>query len=310
MTRLRMPFPWRQARILVYLVVIAVLFLTRGDPRWNALFRARGGGGDTLVVAGRDLAPGLVDRLTENYRRDYPQLTVTVRDGGTNRALEDLVNRRANVAFLVRPPSPREQDLFRSVNGDSAVWYPVALGGIALLAGGTGNAVTLEDMLRLGNGSVPSPFRHVYAPDPNRGLWDAFQASLDIPRRDPKAGSGVVFLRDEAQILDAVRSGPAALGMASTLALPASLPSGVALVRVGSPPDSAALPTYETIALDRYPLVHTLYAACRGGGDIEGAKFVTYLTGGPGQRQVERAGCVPALLYLREVVLTDHPLGK
>jgi ABC-type phosphate transport system substrate-binding protein len=312
MTPYRIPIPWRQARVLVYLIVIAALFLARGNVRWKALFPGgRAGAGDTLVVAGRDLAPGLVDRLAAVYHKDYPSLVLVITGGGTNRALEDLINGRANVAFLVRPPSAREQGLFQSVAGDSAVWFPVALGGIALVAGGAGpDSVTREDVADLGEGRAPSRFHRVYAPDPNRGLWDALLTSLGKPPEDPPAGSAVVFLKDEAAVLDAVRSDPEAVGLASTLALPEPFPSGVFMMRAGRGHGEAVLPTYETIASGGYPLIHDLYAACRGTGDIQGSKFVTHLTGGPGQRQVERAGCVPALLYLREVVLTDHPLGQ
>lgn len=311
MTRSRIPIPWRQARILVYLVVIAALFLARGD-RLKALFPGgHAGAGDTLAVAGRDLAPGLVDRLTAAYHTDYPSLALAITGGGTNRALEDLINRQADVALLVRPPSAREQGLFQSVDGDSALWFPVALGGIALVAGGAGpDSVTREDVTGLGDGRAPARFRRVYAPDPNRGLWDALLGALGKPPKDPPAGSAVVFLRDETAVLDAVRSDPDAVGLVSTLTLPSPLPPGAFILRAGVAGGAAVLPTYETIASGGYPLIHDLYAACRATGDIQGSKFVTYLTGGPGQRQVERAGCVPALLYLREVVLTDHPLGK
>jgi ABC-type phosphate transport system substrate-binding protein len=98
--------------------------------------------------------------------------------------------------------------------------------------------------------------------------------------------------------------------VASTLALPEPLPSGVVMVRVGDASGKAVLPTYENIGLGEYPVTHALYASCRNRGDIQGAKFVTHLTGARGQRQIEKAGCVPALLYLREVVLTTHPMGN
>jgi ABC-type phosphate transport system substrate-binding protein len=314
--RMRRPgirFPQRQVRLLVYLLVVAGLFLARGEIRWKNIFSGfSSGAGDTLIVAGLDLAPGLIDRLIELYRRDYPELCIVVRGGGTNHALEDLINRRADVAFLVRPPNAEEQRLFRSVDGDSALWFPVALGGIALLAEGSSDPDPIigPDLWRLLDRGNSSRFDRVYAPDPNRGLWDALQASLRIPPGDPEAGGGIVFLQDEMQILAAVRADPGALGVVSTLALPEPLPSGVAMALVGETPEEAVLPTYENIGLGEYPLIHALYASCRSRGDIQGAKFVTLLTSGPGQRQVERAGFVPALLYLREVVLTTHPMGK
>jgi ABC-type phosphate transport system substrate-binding protein len=308
-----MRFPRRRARFLVYLLVVVVLFLARGGIRWNDLLPgAPGGSGDSLIVSGRDLAPGLIDRLTGFYGREYPELKVRVLGGGTNRALEDLINRRADVAFLARPPGAEEQLLFRSVDGDSALWFAVALGGIAVLAGvdADPDPVTRADLQGLLDGRSPGRFERLYVPDPNLGLWDALKVSLEMPPRDPEAGGRVVFLRDETGIRAAVRAEPGALGVVSTLTVPETLPPGVSIVPVGTTGEETILPAYETIASGEYPLIHTLYAACRSRGDIQGAKFVTFLTSGPGQRQIERVGVVPALLYLREVVLTRHPIGN
>jgi ABC-type phosphate transport system substrate-binding protein len=306
--------PWRQARFLLYLLVVAGLFLARGGIRWgNLIPSSPTGAGDTLLVAGRDLAPGLVDRVIDLYRRDYPDLEIVVRGGGTNHALEDLINREADVAFLVRPPREDEQGLFRAVGGDSVLWFPVALGGIALLTQREADPgpILPSDLRRSWDEGASFPFDRVYVPDPNRGLWDVLRDSLGIPREEPEPGGRIVFLRDETEIVAAVQSDPGALGVASTLALPEPLPSGVAMARVGGESaGQAVLPTYENIGLGGYPLFHVLYAACRSDGDIQGAKFVTYLTSGPGQRRIERAGYVPALRYLREVVLTTHPVGK
>jgi hypothetical protein len=72
----------------------------------------------------------------------------------------------------------------------------------------------------------------------------------------------------------------------------------------------AAAPGYEEIAYGEYPLIHHLIAACRAGGSIEGSMFVTYLTSDRGQRQIERAGVLPARHTLREIVLTRGPIGK
>lgn len=313
LTRRGIRIPWKQTRFLLYLLVVAGLFVLRGPVGWHGLV-PRGGtrAGDSLVVAGRDLAPDLIDRMAGLARRDDPGLPVAVRGGGTNHALEDLINRRANVAFLVRPPSPGEQRLFRSVDGDSADWFAVALGGIALVTGrdGTPDPVAGEDLRRILDGKETPRATRLYVPDPNRGIWDALRSALTLPPGEPDRTGGVVFLQDEAAVLDAVREDPGALGVASTLALPEALPPGTALAPVGTDGGEPALPTYESIASGRYPLIHALYAACRGEGDIQGAKFVTLLTGERGQRQVERAGYVPALLYLREVVLTTHPVGK
>jgi hypothetical protein len=59
-----------------------------------------------------------------------------------------------------------------------------------------------------------------------------------------------------------------------------------------------------------YPLHHKLYVACRATGGIEGTKFVTHLASDRGQRQVRRAGAVPARNVAREIVITRDPPGS
>ena len=72
----------------------------------------------------------------------------------------------------------------------------------------------------------------------------------------------------------------------------------------------AVRPGYEKIGYGEYPLFHYLYAACLANGSVRGAMFVTYLTSDRGQRQVERAGFLPARQTSRRIVITRHPLGS
>ena len=84
--------------MIVYIAVIVVLYLNRGGVSWKRLtepFRGNGSTDTTLVIAGRDLAPALVDRLITHYRQEYPDLAISVNGGGTNQALEDLLNDKA-----------------------------------------------------------------------------------------------------------------------------------------------------------------------------------------------------------------------
>ena len=67
-------------------------------------------------------------------------------------------------------------------------------------------------------GECGARFDRLYAPDPNQGLWDAFRAGLGLSpeRRCPR----VTFLADEAAVVDAVIADPRGIGITSTLSLP------------------------------------------------------------------------------------------
>src|SRR5262245_9332859 len=95
------------ARLAVYLVVVVALLFLRFGGVWRRLLSPpkssvseRG-----LVVAGSDVAPALVGQVVAEYAEAYPDIQIQVDGGGTTGALESLLEGRADVAFLLRPPT-------------------------------------------------------------------------------------------------------------------------------------------------------------------------------------------------------------
>jgi len=319
---------WLRYRVIIYALVALGVFIYRNDIDWSRLtaaFQDRQQGEPTLVLAGRDLAPGLVDVLVDHYRRDYPGLDIRTLPGGTNQALEDLVNRRADVAFLSRPPTPAEQDLFRQVVGDTAIVEPVGLGGILILAGSDtilkdSPGMTVAHLGKLMAGDTQGVCDRFYAADPNLGYWAA-AARLTGRDSDPVDEAAVIYLANDREVARAVANDRRAMGMVVTFDLPAifspNLPAwedstaGPVIIPVADRPGGPATePTYENVAEGAYPLFVSLFVACRTNGGIQGGKFLTHLASGRGQRQIERAGCIPARQVLREIFLTTQAVGE
>jgi ABC-type phosphate transport system substrate-binding protein len=320
---------WFLIRIAVYLAVIVGLILARGGVPWRQFKTALKGAGNqhpTLTLVGRDLAPPLVERLATEYQRDYPALTVDLLPGGTNHALDALLGREADVAFLLRPPTAAEQELFRQADGDTAVVVAIGVGGLVLLAGTEASVGPLTvDALRaalatsataeLWPGLAPYCSRF-YACDPNEGSWEAFGAALGLAgvAFAAQGDSQVVFLADPAAVVAAVAADPKSWGLVSTLDAgvdpAAGPPAGTRFVGVVAANDQTAVPpSGANIAAGGYPLHHFLYVACRGSGSLEGGKFVTHLASARGLRQVERAGVIPAKLVARTIQLSHDPIS-
>jgi len=240
------------------------------------------------------------------------------------------VNLRADVAFLSRPPTPAEQDLFRQVDGDTAIVEPVGLGGILILAGSDAfqggrssqalAGLTVEQLSGMMAGDMQGYCDRFYAADPNLGHWAA-AARLVGRAPDPVDETAVVYLADDREVARAVANDPRGMGMVASFDLPASpmriLPAwedsaaGPRIVLLAGLPDGEETdPTYENVAPGAYPLFVSLFAACRTNGGIQGGKFLTHLATGRGQRQIERAGCIPAKQVLRQVYLTTKALGE
>lgn len=318
MTGLSLRGLWLKARVTVYIGIVAILLLSRvggcSFPRLGFPRTGAAGPAQALLISGGDLAPALIARLVSNYRRDYPKLAVEVRPGGTAQGLEDLANRRADVAFLSRPPAAAEQQLIRNAGQDTLLWFPMALGSLVLLRGAECPVRRLSpEVCRAWFDSSSTPPGRLYAPDPNTGAWEGLAARLGVALpAGASAPPGVTFLADQAAVLAAIQQDPSALGLVSSFGFPeGSTPFGVdtvALQAAGS--DTPASPTDDAVAYGDYPLYHYLYVACRPHDSIRGTMFVTHLTGDRGQRQVERAGYLPARHPMREIVLTTHPLEK
>jgi len=306
--------PWLQVRLAVYLLVVAAFLIVRSGKDWRLPFGTKTGssslGTGALPISGLDIAPTLIRELAADYALEYPEQHIDLQNGGTNQALEALINHQSDVAFLLRPPSPSEQALFRKTDGDTVLWYPVALGAVGLVRGKGGPPVTPEELRGFVMGESKASFDHIYAPDPNLGVWDAFLDLLRIPRGQEPETDRIVFLKDETEVLNAVKNDSLGIGVGTTFTLPTDLAAaGVQTVAVRSERGDV-LPTRNTILSGDYPLYHYMYAACRENGSAQGAMFLTYLTSNRGQRHVEKAGFLPTREIQRQVVVTRTPIGR
>jgi ABC-type phosphate transport system substrate-binding protein len=304
------------ARVAFYTLVMAAVFIWRGQSvkRGTGIrFPTESDTVKTITLTGRELAPALMATLVSNYQRQYPDLHVVLDDGGTTRALEALANGNAAVGLLYRPPTGIEQSVIYGAVDDSVIYFPVALGGIVVFGHPESGLrmMDVDDLRRFVRGDVETRFERFYVPDPNQGLWDALQTGLGFSS-GMETPSKVVFLADEAAVVQTVAGDRRGMGIGSTLTLPDNLePLGVRLVTLRPDAGGAAVaPGYEQIGYGEYPLYHYLYIACLANASVRGAMFVTYVTSDRGQRQIERAGFLPARQTLRPIQLTRDPIGS
>ncbi|MFN8178610.1 MAG: substrate-binding domain-containing protein [bacterium] len=294
-------------RLAIYAAIVLALLVFRVVPSLRSRLPQVpefGKVDSTLAVAGTSIAPDLIRRLVEEFKTEYPAVKLDARAGGTAQGLEALLNGRTDVAFLSRLPNVEESRLIRARH-DSVSTFPVALAGIAVIAGDASpyQVLAVEDLRRIlsGGPAAPGDPERLYVPEPNRGLWGAVVAQLGIPENAPAA---LRWLAAETDVVDAVSKDPAAIGLASTLALPDSLEErGVRMVGLRPPgSDRAFTANSQDVAAGGYPLFHYLYVSCHARCGALASGFVTYLSSGRGQHFVSRSGYVPA----RDVPLRIH----
>jgi ABC-type phosphate transport system substrate-binding protein len=309
---------WRLVRLTAYLIVAILLFRSKAGVDWRHLVgRAptTDTPANTVVIGGDDLAPGLVDRLLAPFLRDHPDLRTRREGGGTNRALERVINRESDLALTTRPPTATEQRLAEEATGDTLVVHRLALDAVVAwrAAAAPPTVVDPAGLRRLALEGPVGDMERLVVSDPNDGTWGAFLAIVAPGTPDSAAGPSVRFVADAGEVLAAVRADPGALGLTGWLAHPEpDRPPGVQAVPITGPAPGAApvSATYEKIGTGEYPLVHTLHVVARPGGGVAAAMLLTYLVGDDGQRQIERAGYLPARRALRTVVLSTDPIGE
>jgi phosphate transport system substrate-binding protein len=308
-----------RARYWLYALAVIALLVFRLVPglrsRVPGSMSLRAPKQNALTVAGLDTAPELIPRLVGFYQTLYPKLRLETRPGGTVRAVEDLLNRRADVAFLSRPLSAPEDSVVRAVR-DSLIIFPVALSGTLVLA----NRAARIDSLSVGAlravlaGGRPAelglpgsgPVR-VFVPDPDLGLWGALTDQLGIS--DVAAGN-VGWVADDRAVVQTVAGEAGALGLVSSLALDSTGAPGCRTVRVTAEPGTAAAtPSGDAITGGDYPLYHRLYVACHARGSAAAFGFVSYMYGEQGQALVRQVGFLPAREIAREIQLAQRPVG-
>jgi ABC-type phosphate transport system substrate-binding protein len=308
-----------RARFWVYGLIVVALVLFRVLPGLRSRITLQAHpvpSANTLRLSGLDLAPELIPKIAETYRGLYPEIKFSVLRGGTRQALEDLFNGRADVAFTSRPMTHEEEVIVHSI-GDTALSFPVALGGIAVLASKRipFDSLRVMDLKEILEGHAPRDLRleggapHLYAPDPNLGLWTALSSQLGLP---DSAGAKVTWLASDDEVVQAVAADVDGIGFASTLALPQDLDRmGVRNLSVYRDSSGlAAMPDEGSVAAGEYPLYHYLYVSCRPDGGPAASGFVSFLYSGRGQRLVEREGFLPAREVPREIQLSRKPYVK
>jgi ABC-type phosphate transport system substrate-binding protein len=308
-----------RARYLIYALVVLLLLVFRTLPSLRSTLGAAKRASSAkheLVVSGLDTAPDLIPRLVAYYGSLHPQLRLDVRPGGTVRAAEDLINRRADVAFLSRPLLAAEDSVVRAL-GDSLILYPVAVSGTLVLAATASPAIdsislgALRAVLRgRSSGELAASLGgtpRVFVPNPALGLWGAVAEQLGLA---DTVGANILWVEDDRAVVQAVAQDPRALGLVSALALGPQPLDGCRTIRVREAAGELATdPTQARIAGGQYPLYHRLYAGCRAKAGAEAEGFLSFAAGATGQMLVRREGFLPAQEIAREIQLAERPVG-
>ncbi|MCA9751957.1 MAG: hypothetical protein KC591_07180 [Gemmatimonadetes bacterium] len=291
-------------RVAIYVAIVAALWFGRDDVRRLVLTPSEPD--RPLVVSGRLAAPAIVAELLDEFAAKYPEVKLRDGRGDAIEALEDLLNRRTDVAFSLRAPTDEELAFFRETAEDSLGVWPVATGALVVWtrADTAIEAISLDSLatfLATGDGA---PYSHVYAPAPASGVPDALasrRADLRLPASDPR----VIWVADEEAVRASLAADPTAIGIGAAWGrADFDDPPGLRILPLRRPGGALVRPGPETLTSGDYPLYLHLVVSSALSRRRESSMFVTWVADDRIQRRLDRSGFVPARWTSRPVVLT------
>ncbi|MGM0470865.1 MAG: phosphate ABC transporter substrate-binding protein [Bacillota bacterium] len=246
--------------------------------------------GEDLTVQGSSTVLPIAQRAAEVYMESNPDVSITVRGGGSGNGIAALVDGAVDIADASRFIKSKELKQARK-NEVYPVPHRVAMDGIAVVVNPANSVkeLTLEDIKKIYTGQITN-WQELGGPDKD----------IVIVSRDSSSGTYEVF----GEIaLDGQRVTPSALLQSSNGAVASAVSNtegAIGYVGIGYLSDdlkavkvNGVKPTNATVANGKFPIARPLFMFTDGWPKGLTAKFINFILSKQGQKIVENQGYVP-----------------
>ena len=268
--------------------------------------------GKLRIVGSSTMGP-LLTNLGIGFETLYPQLDITVQQGGSEIGVDALREGRCELAALSRPLSSAERDALRTATGKEPVEAVVGLDGVCVFVNRDNPLTGLtkaqcNGIFSIQHARMPRPIYRWSQADPTSPLGDEF-ITLYVP--DPKSGTLDLFrawCMPGEEVTTSMRStepGPSsvvnaccAYRMAIGITGFGNRQPRARMVPLGESTEGPFIaPTVQTIQNGSYPLSRPLtvvfLAAPGTAGDEVILDFLRYVLSETGQDQLAQLNFVP-----------------
>ena len=287
---------------------------TAADSAISGGLRGPGLGGELNLCTADGMAP-VAARQAGAFMRRYPNARITVSAATARECVAAVADGSAGAALVDRSLNEEEREVMR-VNGIPVSEVLMGTGAVAAIVASenrvvslnmdalrrlvSGDAVTWAELADSVRGTSPAGAARLALAPRNAGAVELLASRMlpagALPRPTDPADS-------EEAVLDWAARTPDGLGMISLAVLRADTTARVRAVALPDSTGAPTLPDQRAIADRRYPLRQPLVLLVVGGHGPLAAAFATFARGNPGQEAVLRAGLLPAVRPVREIVL-------
>jgi ABC-type phosphate transport system substrate-binding protein len=269
----------------------------------------------TLDICAADGLGPVARRQAAAFMRQYDSARISVATATARECVASVASLAHDAAMIDRPLNDEERQILR---GNQIPFSEVAIGTGALAAivadGNGARTLRLDALRRLLRGEVvdwaeladsaagppPAGAAQLALAPRNAGAVEVLTERMLAPGELPRPAHPA---DNETGVIDWVATTPGALGVVSLAVLRADTTGRVRAVALPDSTGRPALPVQQTLADGRYPLPQPVVMVVVGGRGPLPASYATFARGNPGQEAVLRAGMLPAVRPVREIVL-------
>jgi len=286
---------------------------TAADSAISRGFAGAGPAGDLTICAADGLAP-VARRQAAAFMRMYRAAHLEVTPATARECASAIASGRAGAALIDRPLNEEERAVLRT-NGVTFTEVAIGTGALAAIvaidspvrslnAGAfqrlvAGGGVPWGELADSARGAVTGQARLALAPR-NAGAVELLARAMLPAGALPRPAHAAAT---EADVIDWVATTPGGIGVVSLAALHADTTRRVRALALADSTGRPALPSQRAIADRLYPLRQPLVLVAVGGAGALTPAFATFARTTPGQEAVLRAGLLPAVRPVREIVL-------
>jgi phosphate transport system substrate-binding protein len=294
----------RKTGIFKFLIVsIGLLILLSGCKR-------KGTEANSIQIKGSDTEVNLVQRLSEEFMKIHPEISIAVTGGGSGTGIAALINRQTDIANSSRAMKDSEIKQAEE-NGVMPVAVVFALDGLALIVNKSLSveSLTLNMAGKIFRGEIKN-WKDVSGPD----------LKITLYGRQSNSGTFVFFrehvlkgdyskdmrmMNGNAQIVEAIkqdRAGVGYVGIGYVVDREGNVVSGIKVLKIAKSKDLPAVTPLKTenVTTGLYPISRPLYQYVSGKPKGMILKFLQFELSEQGQKIVSDEGYYPITTEYRE----------